>query len=184
MIQRRARRTGQPRHGLDHNNILCIRNAQDTLPKDRLQLLRYIQLRPVAGHRILIHPLSNRLLDQMQLLNVPGNRCLRAVNPALLKPSQKLLLRLNVFLGNDIQNHRLTVILHPSSPPGSIFWAKISQKLRSDKRTSRVTYFDRRTCILSSARRANARLSSTNKYTGFRPFRSSSTVSVCSGERT
>ena len=67
------------------------------------------------------------------------------VMPRSCSRETELLLRLDVFLGNNFQNHGLTVIFHFHSPPGIIFLANTSQKLFSDRRTSFMVYLLRRT---------------------------------------
>ena len=55
-------------------------------------------LRPVAGDRIFIHSLAHGLLDEVQLLDVPGDGGLGAVDPVRLQPGQQLLLGLDILL--------------------------------------------------------------------------------------
>ena len=83
--------------------------------------------------------MSGRLLYQMELLDIPGDGSLGAADSPLAQVFQELLLGLHIFFGDDVEDHSLTVILHPCSPPGSIFCANISQKLFSDRCTRLVT---------------------------------------------
>ena len=89
--------------------------------ENRPQLIGDIEMSPTVGHRVFISPLPCRFLHKMQLLDIPRNRCLRTRNASLPEPLQKLLLRFNGFLCNNVKNQGLSVVLHAWNPPGSIF---------------------------------------------------------------
>ena len=55
-------------------------------------------------------PLAHRLLDEVHLFNVPGNSSLGTLDVPVPEAAQQLLLRLDVFLGNDLQNHGLSCV--------------------------------------------------------------------------
>ena len=71
----------------------------------------------MVGYRIAVLPLPCRSLDKVELLNIPGNRCLGCHNAPFQQQRQKLLLGLHRFLGNDGKNRFLTVIFHILQPP-------------------------------------------------------------------
>ena len=70
-VQRCGGAVGQTRHGLDDHQILGVVHAEDTLPEDGTQAVGKVQLCPMGGHGIAVAALPYRLLDEMQLLDVP-----------------------------------------------------------------------------------------------------------------
>ena len=70
-VQRSGGTVGQTRHGLDDHQILGVVHAEDALPEDGTQTVGKVQLCPMGGHGIAVAALPYRLLDEVQLLDVP-----------------------------------------------------------------------------------------------------------------
>ena len=84
----------------------------DAFPKDRAQLVGKVQLVLLHGHRIAIAALSGGFLYQMQLLDIPGNGCLGAVEALIRQRLQQLLLGLYIGIGNNLNDLRLSLCFH------------------------------------------------------------------------
>ena len=105
-------------NGAQHHDILSCFHMDDTFPENRAQLVGKVQLVLLHGHRIAIAALSGGFLYQMQLLDIPGNGGLCGMDAQLIEPLQQLLLGLNGFLTDDLQQLLLTDIFLAECPVG------------------------------------------------------------------
>ena len=91
-------------HGLDDDHVLCIVHAGNTLPEDQIQLGRESMFRRFGCSRIPINAVRPQFLDDAQLLDVPGNGCLRGIEAAFLQLLQQLFLRLDVVVADQLED--------------------------------------------------------------------------------
>ena len=117
-------------------------HRQDALPENGAKHVGKIQLGAVGGNGIAVFSLPGWLLNQVQLLDVPGNRGLGTLDPLGLEPLQQLLLGFDNLLADDLEELVLAVVFHFLEASVPIFLSSISQKLFLERRTSFVVYFE------------------------------------------
>ena len=117
VIQRKGRTLRHTLDGFQHHDVLGRLYADHALAEDGAQLVGKVQLRFLHRHGIAIAALPGRLLHQMKLLDIPGNGSLRRADAQVVQALQKLLLRLDGFLADDLQQLFLSHIFHFSQPP-------------------------------------------------------------------
>ena len=124
-----ACRGAEARHHLHHDEVLRAVGAEDALAQDDLQSSGKVELDLLRAHGVAVAPAADRLLDEVELLDVARDGRLRALNALLLQLREKLLLCFDRLGLNDGQNFLLSVILHVPTLPSTSFLQDIAKAL-------------------------------------------------------
>ena len=87
-------------------------NAGQALLKNDVQLGRECMLDRLGGNAVAVGARRAELLDDAKLLDVPGDRRLRGLEARLAQLPEKLLLRFDVMIENELQDLLLSFRLH------------------------------------------------------------------------
>ena len=104
LIERRASRLCKPGKRLDHDDILCIVDTGYALTEDNIELRGKCVLYRLCRRAVAVRSAGSQLLDDAQLLDVPGNGCLRGIEAAFLQLLQQLFLRLDVVVADQLED--------------------------------------------------------------------------------
>ena len=108
-IQRRGRRIGKPRQGMNHNDILGIVKAGDAFPENGIEPGRESVGNLPGSSGVVIGSETGQFLDNAQLLNIPRNGRLGTGKSCLVQLLQQLLLGFDILVGNNLHDFGLTV---------------------------------------------------------------------------
>ena len=112
LIERRASRLCKPGKRLEHDDILCIVDTGYALTEDNIELRGKCVLDRLCRRAVAVRSAGSQLLDDAQLLDVPGNGCLRGIEAAFLQLLQQLFLRLDVVVADQLEDFFVAFLFH------------------------------------------------------------------------
>ena len=97
---------------MDHNDVFRKIRADDALPENGIQPIGHGRGRVLLRNAVAIGSKARQLLDNAQLLDIPGNGRLGAAEALIRQRLQQLLLGLYIGIGNDLNDLCLSLCFH------------------------------------------------------------------------